>query len=997
MVARAPGQALLPAARWIWQSFVKTTLVPLLLVEVAIIGVYIATVYFSHRENVSSLRTMATAQIDAVVRGNADYINEKLRGVTSLTEILRADTRQALDTPFTPSADALAALAMLPDGVYYSQKDTGGPAVFFSGAMPVGPAEKAKAQQLLQLEGTLKSLRAANPIVVQSYINTRDSLNIIYPWFDVLTQYAAKMDIPSYNFYYEADEQHNPQRRVVWTAPYLDPAGAGWIVSAIAPVYRRDVLEAVVGIDVTIGAIVREVLNLKLQWGGYGVLVAQDGTVIALPAAGERDWGLSELTSHDYQTAILKDTLKPDAFNLYKRDQLAPLAAVVAQSPAGVTEVEFGGSKLVGWATVEEPGWKLLVLVPQSNLFAVVNELRASATKIAWLMVVGLLLFYLVFFTVLYFRAQAESRRLTRPLLALNELAHRIGAGHYHHLPERFEILEFDDTVRLIAGMGESLGTTVQQLQNAEAQARASQERLELVLTASAQGVWDWDVFINETWRSERFRALIGAPGPEDSVSGFALREYLHPGDLERFERRLAAVLAGRSETLNEEVRLARADGSYIWVQCVAQLRRDEQGRAQRMVGSIADITARRTAAEELREAKEAAEDASRAKSQFLATMSHEIRTPLNGVLGMAQLLQAGRLAPEQREYADTILSSGSHLLGLLNEVLDFARIEAGRLELVNAPFSLRACVEDIARLMAPPLRVKKLEFVWSIEGPMPATVLGDEIRLRQVLLNLLGNAVKFTEHGGVDFLVRVRAESPQKCAIAFRVADTGIGIPEDKLTDIFQAFRQADNTHTRNYGGTGLGLSLSDRLVRMMGSQITAAPRAGGGSVFSFEIELAVVDQPAGAEDAEASAVDEPPALAAAAAPAPCRVLVAEDNAVNRRLVEVMLRKLGFTVELAIDGLQTVARIEESPPDILLLDLQMPGMNGLDVARRVRAREAAQQLPRLPIVAVTANAFAGDREACLAAGMDDFLAKPFTSQELTEKLDAALAAAAGA
>lgn len=983
---------LLPAARWIWQSFVKTTLVPLLLVEVAIIGIYIATVYFTHRENVSSLRTMATAQIEAVVRSNAEYINEKLRAVAGLAEILRTDTRQALDTPYVPPAETLAGLGMSADGAYYTQKDTGGSALFFSGAVPIGAAERAKAHQLLQIDDTLKALRAANSIVVQSYVNTRDSLNIIYPWFDVLSQYPAKMDIPTYNFYYEADQTHNPQRKVVWTAPYLDPAGAGWIVSAIAPVYRRDVLEAVVGIDITIGAIVREVLNLNLQWGGYGVLVAQDGTVIALPTAGERDWGLSELTSHDYQTAILKDTLKPDAFNLYKRDKLAPLAAVVARSAAGVTDVEFGGSKLVGWATVEEPGWKLLILVPQSNLFAVANALRASATEIAWLMVAGLLLFYLVFFTVLYFRAQAESRKLTRPLLALNDLARRIGAGEYTHEPERFDILEFDDTVRLVAGMGESLGETVSRLQDAEGVARASQERLELVLTASAQGVWDWDVIHNQTFRSPRFRALVGAPGPEDSVRGFALREYLHPGDLERFERRLAAVLAGRSETLDEEVRLARADGSYIWVQCVAQLRRDEQDRPQRMVGSIADITPRRTAAEELRLAKEAAEDASRAKSQFLATMSHEIRTPLNGVLGMAQLLQSTTLNAEQREYADTILSSGSHLLGLLNEVLDFARIESGRLELVNAPFSPRACVEEIARLMAPPLRVKNLEFVWSIDGAVPAAVLGDEVRLRQVLLNLLGNAVKFTQQGGVDFLVRARPAGPGKVALAFRVADTGIGIPEDKLTEIFQAFRQADSSHSRRYGGTGLGLSVSDRLVHMMGGQITAAQRPGGGSIFSFEIVLDIVELPA-AEDEPGAALEATPADAAlAAAPAAPRVLVAEDNAVNRRLVEVMLRKLGYQVELAVDGLQTVARIEETPPDILLLDLQMPGMNGLDVARRIRARELAQQLPHLPIVAVTANAFAGDRDACLAVGMDDFLAKPFTSQELADKLSAALA-----
>ena len=977
--AASPPIAPIPAARWIWLSFLKTTLVPLLLVEVAIIAAYVATTMVSHRSNVASLREVASTQLSSVAQLEAQAINEKLLAVANLAEVLRSETERALETPYKPADEVLATYAMSPDGAYYTTRDTGGAAMFFSGIVPIGEAERRKAQQLAQIDPVLKALRQANPIIVQSYVNTRDSLNRIYPYFDVLTQYAAKMDIPSYNFYYEADQAHNPERRVVWTAPYLDPAGAGWIVSAIAPVYRGDVLEAVVGIDVTISSIISEVLNLRLPWGGYGVLVSGAGTVIALPAAGEADWGLAELTRHDYQTAITKDTLKPDDFNLQRRPQLAPLAHAIGKQANGVAEVEFGGPRLLGWATVQAPGWELLLLIPQSNLYRVVDDLRRNATTIAWLMVAGMVLFYGVFFTVLYRRAQTESEKLTRPMLALSELARRIGQGDYEHTPERFPIQEMDESVQRVVSMGRALGETVGRLRDAERASNASGERLNLVVKASGQGVWDWNVVANETWRSERFCAIVGFPGPADTVPGFALREYLHPGDAGMFEQRISAMLKGLGAVLNEELRLARGDGSYVWVQCMAQLWRDSDGHPTRMVGSVADITARRGAQEELRRAKEAAESASRAKSQFLATISHEIRTPLNGVLGMAQLLGDTELSPEQREYTETISSSGHHLLEVLNEVLDFSRIESGRLELTAAPFSPRACVEEVARLMTPPARVKGLALRLNVLGDLPSAVEGDETRLRQVLLNLLGNAVKFTPAGSVELELEAAPAKEGHAGLRFRVLDTGIGIPADKLEQIFEAFRQADSSNARDYGGTGLGLTVCDRLVSMMGGKIRAARREGGGSEFSFVVELPVV----------MSSISPPEPTRVSEVDNMIRptVLVAEDNPVNRRLLEVMLTKQGYVVRTTEDGVQALSAVERERPDILLLDIQMPGLTGPDVARRIRAREEQLRSPRLPILAVTANAFKGDRDACVAAGMDDFLAKPFTAGELSEKV----------
>jgi len=309
-------------------------LVPLLLVEVVIIAAYVATTLLSHRANVDSFTEQARLEVAEISRREALNIEERLGAIASLTEVLRTDAMVSLDTPHTPSTEAIAGDRMSPEGMYYSARDTGGAALYYSGVVPVGVAEKAKAHRLVQLDRTLKAIRAAHPMIVQAYFNTHDSMNRIYPYFDVLPQFPPKMDIPSYNFYYEADAKHDPQRRVVWTDAYLDPAGAGWIVSAIAPVYRGDFLEGVVGIDVTIETIVQRVLSLDIPWEGYGVLVSEQGTVIALPKRGEAEWGLAELTKHDYQTAIRKDTLKPDDFNLFERPALAVVGREVQRGEA---------------------------------------------------------------------------------------------------------------------------------------------------------------------------------------------------------------------------------------------------------------------------------------------------------------------------------------------------------------------------------------------------------------------------------------------------------------------------------------------------------------------------------------------------------------------------------------------------------------------------------------------------------------------------------------
>ncbi len=512
---------------------------------------------------------------------------------------------------------------------------------------------------------------------------------------------------------------------------------------------------------------------------------------------------------------------------------------------------------------------------------------------------------------------------------------------------------------------------------NVEDALRESEERFLLAVRGTDAGIWDWDLRTNTVYFSPRWKSMIGYAEDEIADDFSEWERRVHPDDRERATATINEYLEGRSPQYEFEHRLRHKDGSYRWILARGVAVHDETGHPYRMAGSHLDMSALKQAQAELEKAKDAAEAASRAKSEFLANMSHEIRTPMNGIIGMISLALDTDLTPAQREYLAMAADSADALLRILNDILDFSRVEAGKLELMPAPFALRDCLGDTMKTLGLRAAAKGLELAWHVSTQVPDALLGDVGRLRQVLVNLTGNAIKFTDKGEVVVDVEQEPCSDGLIELCFSVRDTGIGIPPETQRLVFEAFVQADGSATRRFEGTGLGLAISAQLVALMGGRIWLESEVGRGSTFHFTVPLGRADESA-----------LPPAMCCTSLES-LRVLVADDNATNRRILDEMLRSWRMEPTVVDGGPAALAEVQrtlaaDGPYPLAVLDVMMPDMDGFTLARALR------QLPGMATTAIIMLSSGGQPEdavRCREADAAGYLIKPIKPSELLDKI----------
>lgn len=960
-----PSSSRYPLRQWIWRAFVQSALIPLILVESVLIAVYLLSNQAIRDAQIEHLQETAVKDLASAAQREGQIIDGRLRSIESLVHVYREAAYEALlDTRFQADELEHQRHAVTDSGVFYTRSDDGRAASFYANSTPLAQQDHAKAMRLSQLDPLMRSIQQANPLVAALYFNTWDSYNRIYPWFDTPAQYPHDMVIPDYNFYYLADAKHNPERKVMWTEVYLDPAGLGWMMSAIAPVYRGDFLEGVVGLDVTVGQLLGKIAELNVPWQGYAMLVSQNHDIMALPKAGEQDFGLRELTQYSYAEAVRREVLKPEDFNLAKHQDMTVLLQAMKQGDGGVQEVQLGGrNQLVAWSEIPQTGWRLLLVVDEEQIFHDTNQLAERYMQIGYLLIAGLSAFYLLFFGLMWLRSRKLSEQLARPIDGVVDMATSLGQGRY--LPA-----VPDSHITEVSRLAEAVQQAGKQLQASEQERQEAQSILQLVLESTTESLWQVDTRDLTIDLSERFVRRFGLGARHLTLSEFNQR--VHPDDVERLRYLRKLFADSREEFFDAEYRYLDCHGQYLWLLTRGKvLTRDESGWPLRIAGTHVDITRLKQVQEELRHASLEAHAASQAKSRFLSSMSHELRTPLNAIHGFAQLiemeLQDKQDARLETDYAREIVSASRHLTLLVDDILDLSSIESRRQQLQLQPIEIGALLKGCAELVQPEVQQKHLQLQVMEAAVPPLFVQGDPRRVRQILLNLLSNAIKYNSpRGMIRMGYEVRADG-----VRLWVDDTGPGLSSEQQAQLFQPFQRLGR-ESSNIPGTGIGLVLCRELATLMNGEIGVRSEPGVGSRFWLDIPSAA------SPDGQADEAAEAPAQAVKSL---VQVLCGEDHPACMKILQASLR--GFAEVRGVGSCQRVlAELQDSEPALVLLDIDLPDGNGLDILDAMRAEPRLRDVPVMVISAV-----ADDRlfEDAKSRGASACLSKPVDLQEVRQ------------
>ncbi|MDF2485396.1 MAG: histidine kinase, partial [Herbinix sp.] len=514
-----------------------------------------------------------------------------------------------------------------------------------------------------------------------------------------------------------------------------------------------------------------------------------------------------------------------------------------------------------------------------------------------------------------------------------------------------------------------------------EINARMASDYINNLLNQLPFTVWMTDEAFQWKYVNKKFGEITGRPLMDTPLEEWF--DFIHPEDLEEYRRESAVALEKR-EAFVKEVRFKKIDGSYRWCLLISAPYYDSDGKYAGFVGSTYDITNQIEAQEDIKKyqellisAKEAAEAANKAKSEFLANMSHEIRTPINGMVGMIDLTLLSELSVDQRDNLMTAKACASSLITIVNDVLDFSKMEAGKMTLENITFDLKELVEEIIRSHAPRANDKGLELNYAFSATVPQFIIGDPNRLRQVLNNLLSNAIKFTMRGEVMLMIKSTRISNEEAELAFSVTDTGIGIAKEDIDRLFMSFSQIENSFTRQFGGTGLGLVISKQLLEMMGGRIEVSSEYGIGSTFKFTLNFRI---------GSAIVSDKKLLPKVTKAERALNLLIAEDDRINQKVLQKMLEERGHKVTTANNGSEAIEQYIRADFDAIIMDIQMPKMNGVEATAKIRSLESGDQ--HIPIIALTAYSLPGDKEKFINIGMDEYISKPIQMEVLFHTLE---------
>lgn len=792
------------------------------------------------------------------------------------------------------------------------------------------------------------------------WFTTYDKAEFIYdhnaPDFALNT--PADTDYTNTPWFTLGSPANNPERGIRWTPPLFDPSTQKWMVSAVFPVDVNGRWIGTIGHDIYLNS-------------AFSTLFQQ----------GQRytheQHFLLDAQSNYIQAGSWQKTLeaKPEGFkpDLRQEPDLTKLLTQTLSAKPQAFEQKIvmqNRDYLVVGMTIQPLGWRYFRLVPTDEILAPTRHLFYSL--IGMVLAVGLLIGVLI---------EATTRRnIVARLQALANTVHCYGAGNLNVRAAPQGDDEIAKTARAFNLMADQLQATITKHEQAESLLRESDKRFYTAANAAPVMIWMTDTDRENFWFNQVWEDFTGQSHEHSWTE-------IHPDDLQNLQSVYYHHFEQRTP-YSIEYRLERHDGEYRWLHEIAIPRFDIYGVFEGYIGSCIDFTDQIIAQNEIIRAKQAAEELARAKSEFLANMSHEIRTPMNGIIGLSKLALNQPMPDELRDYVLKIHSSSEHLLGILNNILDFSKMEANKISLEHAYFNLATMFNTLNSMFSTTATEKGIALNFEIAAKTPVDLMGDALRLQQILSNLLGNALKFTEHGKVSVQVKQLNSEGAKTRLHFCVSDTGIGMSEQDQSKLFQPFSQADSSTTRRFGGTGLGLNISQQLLKLMGSDFHVESHPNQGASFSFELLLDIASP---VQAHSTAPLDERKAGGLTATIGKqgaslngIHLMVAEDNIVNQVVVKKLLLLSGITSDIANNGMEALEMLEKNTYAAVLMDVHMPEMGGIEATEAIRQQA---RFDSLPIIALTADVTQEDRDHCMASGMNDFLPKPINPEQLISTL----------